>query len=161
MKSVDKEDYIYEGSHLTISEFNLIMSLFMSRFGLTNQCMNSLLKVIRFILPDSNRTPANLQKMKNEMSVKKSYRSETVCMRCFNIKTNMDSLCTNEDCIYSNSTQMEPSKTSNEIVYFDAHSQLTEIIKRENNCIEKYYHVSYTVKSNKMSFHSLRLIKGM
>ncbi len=48
-------DFIYENATLKISQFNFLMTLFISRFSLRKKCSKDLLKLIGFLLPQPHK----------------------------------------------------------------------------------------------------------
>jgi hypothetical protein len=49
------DDFIFENSSIKISQFNLLLTLFISRFSLSKKCSKELLKLIVYLLPKPSK----------------------------------------------------------------------------------------------------------
>ena len=60
----DRIDYfIYENATIKTSQFNLLLSLFISRYSLSKKCSKELLKLISFLLPQPNKVCKTVEKL--------------------------------------------------------------------------------------------------
>ncbi len=135
----DKIDYlIYENASLKKSQFNILLTLFITRHSLNQKCSKDLLKLICFLLPQPNKISKSVEKLYINHDVTKPVK-KFVCSGCWKTKTNIDSHCENADCIFNQRTTVKESGL--EVLYLDASQQLASILKREKLTILKYKNV--------------------
>jgi len=132
------DDFIYENATLKISQFNFLMTLFISRFSLSKKCSKDLLKLICFLLPQPHKIKKNIEKLYRYHDIKKTLK-EIVCSSCWTPKINVNSHCENKDCSFNNCSNVNESGL--EVFYLDTTLQLEAILKREGANILKYKNV--------------------
>ncbi len=133
------DDVIYENATMKVSQFNFLLSLFISRFSLSKKCSKELLKLIYFILPQPNKISKNVDKLYINHDLKKPLK-QIVRSGCWKPKLSVDSACDDKDCVYNNNLNIKESGL--EVYYLDTSTQLELIIKREAPTILKYAEVS-------------------
>lgn len=96
------------------------------------------LKLIAFLLPQSNKIRKSVEKLYINRTVTKPVK-KYVCSGCWNAKLDTDAHCDNNSCIYNQRTNVK--ETGLEVLYLDASQQLGSILKREKLTIQKYKNV--------------------
>ncbi len=153
----DRIDYfIYENATIKTSQFNLLLSLFISRFSLSKKCSKELLKLISFLLPQPNKVCKTVEKLYANHNLNTPVK-KYVCAGCWKSKANVESCCENTLCMYNQGTASSIKENGLEVLYLDASQQLESILKRERSTIIKYKAVS--VISNFILFLFLNLIE--
>jgi hypothetical protein len=135
-KSNKFEDYfIYENSPMKISQFNLLLTLFISRFSLSKKCCKELLKLIVLLLPKPHRIKKSVENLYFNNEINKPIQ-KYVCSGCWVVKPTIDIQCKNTSCIFKKNIRLKESGL--DVLYLDASQQLESILKREKSTILKY-----------------------
>ena len=129
---------IYESSSIKISQFNLLLSLFISRFKLSKLCSNVLLKLIAVILPQPNKVTKKMENLYVNNNSTKTVK-KFVGSGCWMVKTDLDVHCDNAICIFNVKNKLK--ETGLEVIHLDTTQQLESILKREKLSIIKYKNV--------------------
>jgi hypothetical protein len=133
------DDFIFENSSIKISQFNLLLTLFISRFSLSKKCSKELLKLIVYLLPKPSKIKKNLESLYINNGVNKPIK-KFVCSGCWKVKKSIEIHCENSFCVFNKKSNL--NETGLEVLYLDASQQLESILKREKSTILKYKTVS-------------------
>jgi hypothetical protein len=118
-----------------MSQFNLLLTLFITRFLLSKICSEELLKLIIFLLPKPNKITKSVAKLysnkNNKMPIKK-----IVCSNCWDLKNELDARCKNSSCVFDDKVALKDTQL--EVFYLDPVQQLESILKREKQTMLKY-----------------------
>jgi hypothetical protein len=132
----NSDQAIYENSSVKISQFNLLLTLFISRFSLSKKCSKELLKLIVFLLPKPTKIKKSVETLYINNGVNKPIK-KFVCSGCWVDKKSIDIHCENSSCIFSNKRN-SLKESGLEILYLNSQQQLESILKREKSTILKY-----------------------
>ncbi len=140
--NVDETDcnvdpFIYSDANLKLSQFNLLLSLFISRYSLSKKCSKELLKLLSFLLPTPNKISKTVEKLYANHNSNKPIK-KFVCSCCWNAKESIDSCCENVLCAYYQGASVSLKENGLEVLYLDTSQQLESILKRERLTIIKY-----------------------
>ena len=127
---------IFENSSVKISQFNLLLTLFISRFSLSIKCSKELLKLIVFLLPKPSKIKKSIETLYINNGVNKPIK-KFVCSGCWKDKKNIDIHCENSSCIFNNKSS-SLKESGLEVLYLNSQRQLESILKREKSTILKY-----------------------
>ena len=129
-----EEAPIYKNAIITVAQFNLLLTLFISRFSLSKICSEQLLKLVIFLLPKPNKICKSVSKLYLNNNIKKPIK-KIVCSTCWEEKGVLKSRCKNDLCVFDN------KDTQLEVFYLDSTQQLESILKRKKQTILKYKNV--------------------
>ena len=139
-------DYIFDSSLISSKDFNLLLTLFTSRFNLSFKCVDELLKLIKFVLPEPNYLSSNFNSIIKPIELSKKYVQEYLCSSCWSAKNNQNSSCINNKCaLYECDCSLQTDCTI-ELFIFDINEQLNEIIITEEQTMISYQIVNIKYK---------------
>ena len=134
----EEKNLIYDDALLTVFEFKLLISIFISRYGLNGNCSEALLKLFSKILPQPNRVKQNMLQ-ETIIDLSKGYIKEVFCNRCLKSRQN-SKFCLNEECVLFNK---KSGIQEQEIFYFDTKKQIENILERESIALDNFVAVFF------------------
>ena len=131
VNEVTNYEFIYDGSRLTVQEFNLYFRWACQKLNLSKIHRNFLINLIKALLPRPNKIPSSYYSL-----VKSIQKDKSVSKKCFKICSlcygHFDKKCEEKDC-------QNPKKTKSiDALVFDFESHLTKIITRNWKNIQDY-----------------------
>ncbi|CAF1044042.1 unnamed protein product, partial [Brachionus calyciflorus] len=125
----DKKENIFEGSNISINEASLLILSFIQKYNLSENAQNDLIKLIKCLLPSSNKVPKTINKMYKTFSKKK-----TVLIEKYFCKICQNELESGKNCPKCNIVQ----KTYDIFLSINFKNQLENLVNEFSEEIETY-----------------------
>ncbi|CAF1185336.1 unnamed protein product [Rotaria magnacalcarata] len=136
----DDSRLLYDGSKITVSNTIRLIRKFYLNINLDKQKINSLLRLIKSLLPKPNLLPCTLKTMNKKLRNFSPSLTTYLCTNCYetcDINSINAKFCVNSNC--KTFFKQHRSNELIEIVRFDIHSQIQSIMSRNFDFLNKPY----------------------
>ena len=82
LDSCNGDDFLYNGSNITVEHFSTIFIAMVKNSGISKNKVSCVLELFRLVLPSSNKIPNSYDSMLNKKNISKLIDSHYICTNC-------------------------------------------------------------------------------